>query len=76
VLAGERFTWEFDRKYEVELRVIGSAIEAHVDGKRLFSVQDTSELPLTGGAVALVVESGSISTEQVHVSPVLNRDFR
>jgi len=70
VLASEPFDWQLDRKYEVELRVAGSDIEAHVDGKRLFSVQDTGGLPLTGGAVALVVDSGSISAEEVRVSPL------
>jgi hypothetical protein len=70
VLAGERFAWEFDCKYKVELRVVGGEIEAHVDGKKLFGVQDTGELPLTGGAVALVVDSGSISAEEVRVAPL------
>jgi len=41
VLASEPFDWQLDRKYRIELRVAGSDIEAHVDGKRLFSVQDT-----------------------------------
>ena len=70
VLASERFAWELDRKYEVELRVLGGEIEARVDGKKLFSIQDTGELPLTGGAVALVVDSGSISAEAVRVAPL------
>jgi hypothetical protein len=50
--------------------VSGSDIEARVDGKRLFSVQDADELRLNGGAVALVVDSGSISAEEVRVAPL------
>ena len=69
VLASERFDWQLDRRYRIELRVAGSDIEAHVDGEKLFSVQDTGDLPLTSGAVALVVDSGSISAEEVRVSP-------
>ena len=70
VLASERFDWQLDyRRYRIELRVAGTDIEAHVDGKKLFSVQDTGDLPLTSGAVALVVDSGSISAEEVRVSP-------
>ncbi|MFK4501745.1 ADP-ribosylglycohydrolase [Bradyrhizobium japonicum] len=69
VLASERFDWQLDRRYRIELRVAGSDIEAHVDGKKIFSVQDTGDLPLTSGAVALVVDSGSISAEEVRVSP-------
>lgn len=68
VLASEPFAWQLDRKYKVELRVAGTCIETHVDGKKMFTVRDTGELPLTGGAVALLVESGSISTEEVRVS--------
>ena len=64
VLASERFDWQLDRRYRIELRVAGTDIEAHVDGKKLFSVQDTGDLPLTSGAVALVVDSGSISAER------------
>src|SRR3569623_2754040 len=64
VLASERFAWALDRKYRVELRVVGREIEAHVDGRKLFSVQDSGDLPLTGGAVALVVDGGSISAEE------------
>lgn len=48
VLADERFAWEFDRKYKIELCVVGTAIETYVDRKKLFGVQDSSELPLTG----------------------------
>ena len=68
VLASEPFGWQLDRKYKVELRVAGPCIEAHVDGKKMFTVKDSGELQLTGGAVALLVDSGSISTEEVRVS--------
>ena len=33
VLASERFDWQLDRRYRIELRVAGTDIEAHVDGK-------------------------------------------
>jgi hypothetical protein len=39
-----------------------------VDGQLLFDVRD-EEMPLTGGAVALICEEGRMATESVTVGP-------
>jgi hypothetical protein len=70
VLAEERFAWEPDRPYALELRLDDTGIQAFVDGKPVFSVRDEDRLPLRGGAVGLVVDTGSIATRAVHVSAI------
>jgi hypothetical protein len=69
ILAESRFAWELDRPYALELRLQGTEIRASIDGKHVFSVNDKTTL-LRGGAVALVVDSGSIATQAVHVAPI------
>ena len=69
-LAHDRFHWEFDKKYNVELRLMGRTIEAYVDGRKVFDVEDKGEVTLTGGAVGLVVENGSVSAEEVCLAAV------
>jgi len=68
VLASDRFSWQVDQKYVVELQVEDNEIQAFVDGRKIFEVRDTQQLPLTGGGVGLVVDTGSISTRAVHVT--------
>jgi ADP-ribosylglycohydrolase len=68
ILASDRFSWQVDQKYVVELRVEDNEIEAFVDGRRIFGCTDTQQLPLMGGGVGLVVDTGSISTPAVHVT--------
>jgi ADP-ribosylglycohydrolase len=70
ILAENHFAWEMDRPYALELRLHDTEIRASVDGKEVFSVHDLAGLPLRGGAVGLVVDTGSISTQAVRVSPV------
>ena len=67
VLATAPFSWNLDRTYAVELQVEGNQIEAFVDGRKILDARDTQPLPLTGGAVGLVVDTGSISAQAVHV---------
>jgi hypothetical protein len=50
------------------LQVNGNAIEAYVDGRQIFAVRDTHDLPLSGGGVGLVVDTGSISAQAVNVT--------
>jgi ADP-ribosylglycohydrolase len=69
-LAKKRFAWELDRPYALELRLHDEEIQAFIDGKEVFSVRDEDRLALRGGAVGLVVDTGSIATQAVHVSPV------
>jgi ADP-ribosylglycohydrolase len=68
LLASERFQWQFDQKYDVDLQVNGRQIEAYVGGKQIFGVLDTDGSTLTGGGVGLVVDTGSIATQAVHIT--------
>jgi ADP-ribosylglycohydrolase len=70
LLAAGRFAWELDRPYALELLVRDREIGAFVDGKEIFSLRDDDGLPLLCGAVALVVDTGSIATQAVHISPI------
>ncbi|MFT4117686.1 ADP-ribosylglycohydrolase family protein [Bradyrhizobium sp.] len=70
ILAQERFVWNLDRPYAVELRLQDTQIRAFVDGREVFSVRDDDKLRLRGGAAGLVVDTGSISSQAVHISPL------
>ncbi|WP_298362652.1 ADP-ribosylglycohydrolase family protein [uncultured Bradyrhizobium sp.] len=70
VLASNRFAWDVDRPYALELRLHDVEILAFIDGRQVFSVRDEGRLPLLGGAVGLVVDTGSISTKAVDISPL------
>jgi ADP-ribosylglycohydrolase len=70
VLATAPFSWQLDQKYVVELQVEGSQIHAFVDGCKILEARDMQQLPLTGGGVGLVVDTGSISTTAVHITPL------
>jgi hypothetical protein len=68
VLASERFPWQVDQKYVVELQVEDNELQAFVDGRKIIEFTDTQQVPLTGGGVGLVVDTGSISAPAVHVT--------
>ena len=68
VLASDRFSWQVDQKYLVELQVEDNAIQAFVDGRKILEFTDPQQPPLNGGGVGLVVDTGSISTQAVHVT--------
>jgi ADP-ribosylglycohydrolase len=70
ILANSRFAWELDRPYTLELRLHNTHIQAFIDGTEVFSVRDEDGLTLHGGAVGLVVDTGSIASQAVHVSPI------
>jgi ADP-ribosylglycohydrolase len=70
VLASDRFPWQLDRPYAVELHLRDTEIRAVIDGKQMFSVRDEDRLRLTGGAIGLVVDTGSISAQAVDISPL------
>jgi ADP-ribosylglycohydrolase len=69
VLAEQSFPWSLDKAYALSLRVDGKSIRALVDGRVLFEVQDDT---LTGGAVALLVDTGSIGTNEIRVKPLVS----
>ena len=70
ILAEDRFEWELDKAYTLELRLRNTEIRAFVDGREVFSVRDEDRLWLQGGAVGLLVDTGSISTRAVQISPL------
>jgi hypothetical protein len=67
VLAEAPYDWELYASYRFELQVQGSKLTGRVNGQTLFQVEDDS--PLTGGAVALLVEEGRVGCDQVEVGP-------
>jgi hypothetical protein len=69
VLAEADFAWEFGETHDFHLAVSGSRITAAIDGKTLFSVED-SDAPLTSGGVALVVEEGRVMSDAVAIAPL------
>ena len=71
VLAEAPLPVEWGRRYALALRVTGPRLQAYVDGRLLFDLEDPSQ-PLTGGAVALVCVEGCAATESVTVRPVSN----
>jgi hypothetical protein len=69
VLAEAQIGWAFDESHELRLVVEGKRIAAWVSGKRLFEVEDTDR-PLQGGAVAVILEAGTMECGDVFVKPV------
>jgi hypothetical protein len=68
VLAETSFPWTLGGTYELSLQVVGNHLQAWIDERLLFDVEDT-ERPLTGGGVALICEEGRMSTDAVTVRP-------
>jgi ADP-ribosylglycohydrolase len=69
VLAEMDFPWELEESHVLSLQVAGQRLEGSVDGRLLFSVEDT-ERPLSGGGVALICAEGCMSCGAVRVEPV------
>jgi hypothetical protein len=69
ILAEKDFEWEIHKAYSLKLQVSGKRIKAWVDGQLLFDVTD-SGTPLSGGAVAYVVDMGNITSQAMTVKPV------
>jgi hypothetical protein len=69
-LGARRFPWKLDEPHELALQVEGPRLRASIDGTVLFDVEDRSSDALEAGGVALLVDTGSIATEAVSVSPL------
>jgi hypothetical protein len=65
-LAEAAFTWSPDKVYAVQLRVEGTRITARVDDLDLLTGEDDR---LVTGGIALLVDTGSVGTDEIHVSP-------
>jgi ADP-ribosylglycohydrolase len=70
ILAEADFSWQFRGTYSLTLKVVGTRIQAIIDGKPVFDIHD-SHNPLTGGAVALICEQGRMATDAVTVKPLM-----
>lgn len=68
VLAETSFEWSFERPYHFILETEGQTIEVTVDGVRL-AARDDSEGALADGGVALIIEGGAASTDEILVAP-------
>ena len=64
VLAQTAFAWGFEKPYHFVIETVGQSIAAVVDGVRL-SARDDSEAAMVDGGVALIVEGGSASTDEI-----------
>ena len=67
-LAETTYDWTFVRHYQLRLQVVGARLQAWINGQRLFEVTDTDR-PLTGGAAALILREGCLTTDAVAVRP-------
>jgi ADP-ribosylglycohydrolase len=70
ILATDCFAWELDQPYALELRLHDAEIRAFIDGREVFAVRDKDGMRLRGGAIGLLVDTGSISTHAVEISPL------
>ncbi len=69
VLAEIDFPWEYDVPITLALRALGTTITGYVNGEPLLEASDR-DVPLEGGAVALVCNVGRIDVSGVRVRPV------
>ena len=69
LLAETSFAWSFEKSYKFVIEVDGRVISATVDGVRLAARDDTDE-PLLDGGVAIIIEGGAVSTDEVLVAKV------
>ena len=68
-LASRPFDWALDQRYALKLRMMDGHISAFIDGQPVFEVRDADQT-MAGGGVALIVDTGSISSEAIRVSAV------
>jgi hypothetical protein len=68
LLAEASFAWSFEQPYKFVVEVGGRRISAAVDGVRLEARDDTEEALVDGG-VALIIQGGAASTNEVVVAP-------
>ncbi len=68
-LAEIDFPWEIGQSYTLCLQVNGNELQAWIDGRRLFAVQDDDQ-PLAGGAAAFILEEGHMMSDSLSVRPL------
>ncbi len=73
VLAEAPFEWTFEIPYEFVVEAVGRAISVSVGGTRL-AARDESAHPLEDGGIALIINAGACSTDEVRVRPPQAQD--
>jgi hypothetical protein len=69
VLAEMELSWQFGTTFRLTLQVDGNRLQAWIDDRLLFDVEDSDE-PLADGGVALICEEGRMASDAVSVSPI------
>jgi ADP-ribosylglycohydrolase len=69
LLAQASFAWSFEKLYKFVVEADGRGIRATVDGVSLAARDDTDEALLDGG-VAIIIQGGAASTDELLVAPV------
>ena len=66
ILKETHFDFEFNKEYELSLQIKGNLLVGYVDNKQVLSFNDQLS-PLTAGGISLIVESGTLFTNNVDV---------
>lgn len=69
VLAETDTGWSLEQNYDLKLKVEGNKLTAFVNGEQALETQDPDHA-LTGGAIALIAQTGFIYFDDVAVKPV------
>jgi ADP-ribosylglycohydrolase len=69
-LASRPFDWALDQRYALKLRMMDGDISAFINGQLVFDIRESLDQTMAGGGVALVVDTGSISSEAIRVVAV------
>jgi hypothetical protein len=67
--------WEYGQTYLLELQVQETRLQAWIDDKSLFDIEDPAS-PLDGGGIALICEAGRMACEAVTVSDCRSRGIK
>jgi hypothetical protein len=69
LLAETSFAWSFEKPYKFIVEADGRRISGAVDGVQLEARDDTGEAFVDGG-VAIIIQGGAASTDEMLVAPV------
>jgi ADP-ribosylglycohydrolase len=68
-LAVAEHAWQAGRPYRVRMKLEGPRLGVWIDQKKVFDCRDAGALALHEGAVGILCEEGTVSTEAVTVRP-------
>lgn len=66
-LASAPYVWEAEKPCAVRLEVRNRHLTASLDGRELFALDDLDPAGLDGGAIGLLCEEGSMSTDSITI---------